>query len=374
MHLTHARKFAFCADPSIYTTVEYCGPAYDKKINAKWQLDGIDNGRLIVTNKGLEELAQEIKARILSLGEEKDPRIAQWVSEEIEKDLAPNGFTFVPKPGKDIVEFSHPTGLSGTLSFAPFTADGNFVFNPKYPNLQFPTDIEKPKVVLFSCARPNSRKPYTKAFLVEDPQEVVNEFLGLLALPLVYQEVCQAWKSNLLVPKLRYSKILLVNPELAGNDSIILELTREKDKLVLKGMEEERFYPMSNTPLAVDTKAITQDIAELAEKYVQLNRAPELVYAELSKVWKSDILVPMLRHSKLLLINTELDGDDSIILELTVEKGKLNLKCEWKSYEISDNPEEIAQTIAGLSEKHVQEFIQENEIKLTNTKVVEIDF
>jgi hypothetical protein len=61
-------------------------------------------------------------------------------------------------------------------------------------------------------------------------------------------------------------------------------------------------------------------------------------------------------------------------LELTVEGDKLSLKGRGKAYEISNDPGEIAQTIADLAEKHVQEFIQENGIKLTNTSVVEIDF
>jgi hypothetical protein len=268
MGLGSARKIVPLKNTSVYTWVEYCDPAYDKDSNAKWQLDGIDSGRLIVTNKGLEELAQELKARVLSLGEEKDPRITQWVSEEIEKELRTQGFTFASKPEKGIVEFSHPTGLFGALSFAPF-ADGNFVLNPKYPNLQFPTDIEREKVVLFTLDRPNYREPYTKAFLAKNPQKVIDEIRGFLALPLVHREVCNAWKSNLLVPKLRYSKMLLVNTELDGNESIILELAREKDKLVLKGIEEERSYPILDTPTVVDTEAITRAIVERAEKHVQ---------------------------------------------------------------------------------------------------------
>jgi hypothetical protein len=268
MHLTDARKFAFCADPSIYTVVEYCGPAYDEKINAKWQAD-INNHRLIVTNKGLDELAQEIKARVLSLGEKKDPRIAHWVKEEIESALAPQGFTFIPKPEKGIVEFSHPAGVSGYLLFALFTKGIEWDIRPKYPDLHFPTDIEREKVVLFTLDRPNYREPYTKAFLAKDPQEVIHEFRGFLGLPLVHQEVCNAWKSDLLVPKLRHSKILLVNTELDGKEAIVLELTREKDKLVLRGMGEKLSYPILDTPTVVDTEAITRAIVERAEKYVQ---------------------------------------------------------------------------------------------------------
>jgi hypothetical protein len=282
MLLGDARKIVPLKNTSLYTVVEYCGPAYDYASNRKWQMNGIDNSRLIVTNKGLEELAQEIKARILSMGEEKDHRITQWVSEEIEKELHSRGFTFIPKPEEGIVEFLHPDGFSGSLSFAPFTVGIVYVLNPKYPNLQFPTDIEGEKAVLFTLDRPDSREPYTKGFLAKEPQEVIHEFRRFLALPLVYQEVCKAWKSDILVPKLN------------GNS--------------------------------------------------------------------------------LQLVNTKIEGDDSIILELTVEGDKLSLKGRGKAYEISNDPGEIAQTIAGLAEKHVQEFIQENGIKLTNTRVVEIDF
>jgi hypothetical protein len=294
MSLADARKIVLLKNTSLYTWVKYCGPAYDSDFNTKSQLDiykwklQLDSykWKLIVTNKGLEELAQEFKARILSLGE-KDPGIAQWVKGEIESALAPQGFTFTPKPKKGIVEFSHPTGLSGTLSFAPFTV-GRFDFHPKYPNPQFPTDIGTEKVVLFTLDRRNYREPYTKGFLEKNPQEVIHEFRRFLALPLVYQEVCKAWKSDILVPKLNGNSLQLVNTKIEGDDSIVLELTVEKEE----------------------------------------------------------------------------------------EKDKLALKNKDKKdyYEISDDPGEIAQTIASLAEKHVQEFIQENGIKLTNTRVVEIDF
>jgi hypothetical protein len=267
MVLGDARKIVSLKNTSLYTYVEYRGPAYDRDFNTKWQLDGIDNGRLIVTNKGLEELAQEIKARILSLGE-KAPGIAQWVKGEIESALAPQGFTFIPKPKKGIVEFAHPTGVSGSLSFAPFTADLDYDIPPKYPHLQFPTDIETQKVVLFTLDRRKYREPYTKGFLAEEPEEVIYEFRQFLAISLVYQEVCKAWKSDLLVPKLRQTKMLLVNTEL-DDKHIILDLTRENDKLVLKGMGEELSYPILDTPTVVDTEAITRTIVERAEKHVQ---------------------------------------------------------------------------------------------------------
>jgi hypothetical protein len=279
MVLADSRKIVDLKNKSLYTWVQYYGSAYDAKANTKWRL-GIDSSRLIVTNQGLEELAQELKARVLSLGE-KAPGIAQWVSEEIEKELNSQGFTFAPKSGKGIVKFSHPSGLSGSLAFAPFTV-GEFDINPKYPNPQFPTDIEREKAVLFTLDRRKYRKPYTKGFSAKEPQKVIDEFRQFLALPLVYQEVCKAWKS--------------------------------------------------------------------------------------------DILVPKLNGDSLQLVNTKIEGDDSTILELTVEEDKLSLKGSGKTYKISDDPGEIAQAIADLAEKHVQEFIQENGIKLTNTRVVEIDF
>jgi hypothetical protein len=285
MVLGNARRIVPLKNTSLYTYVEYRGPAYDAKVNQKWRPNGIFNGRLIVTNKGLEELAEDLKARVLSMGEGKDPRITQWVSEEIEKELRTQGFTFTPKPEKGIVEFSHPTGLFGALSFAPFAAGSPDVLNPKYPNLQFPTDIEGDKVVLFTLDHPNYEGLYTKGFLAKNPQEVIDKFRQLLALSLVHREVCDAWRSDILVPKLNRYNLQLVNTKIEGDDSIILELTPEKDKLVLKD-----------------------------------------------------------------------------------KKNKKN------SYEISDDPGEITQTIVDLAEKHVQEFIQENGIKLTNTRAVEIDF
>jgi putative sterol carrier protein len=363
MCLTDASKVVPLRNASLYTRVEYYGPAYDAKANTKLQLDGINNERLIVTNKGLEELAQELKARVLSLGEGKDPRITQWVSEEIEKELHSQGFTFTPKPEKSIVEFSHPTGLSGNLSFAPFTVGDNYDFNPKFPNLQFPTDIERKKAVLFTLDRPNYREPYTKGFSANEPQKVIDEIRGFLAIALVHQEVGQAWKSDLLVPKFRQSKLRLVNPELDPNKSIFLELTWEKNKLILKCIgeetEEKLSYPLSNTPTVVDVKEITQAIVERAERHIQLRKNVAQVYKEVCGEWKSDILIPKLIGDKLKLVNTEFDGEESIILELTVECDKLRLNGRGESYEISDDPREIAQTIVGLAEKHVQKFIHE---------------
>jgi hypothetical protein len=122
--------------------------------------------------------------------------------------------------------------------------------------------------VLFTLDRRNYREPYTKGFLAKEPQKVIDEIRGFLALPLVYQEVCHAWKSDILVPKLRHSKMLLVNTEL-DDKHIILELNQENSKLVLKGMGEELSYPILDTPTGVDTKAIAKDIVVLAEKHVK---------------------------------------------------------------------------------------------------------
>jgi hypothetical protein len=43
----------------------------------------------------------------------------------------------------------------------------------------------------------------------------------------------------------------------------------EKDKLVLRGMGAELFYPILDTTTVVDTEAITRTIVERAEKHVQ---------------------------------------------------------------------------------------------------------
>jgi hypothetical protein len=357
MYLTDARKLTSSPYNSVYTLVRYCGPAYDEEANKKWMFDlGINSHRLVATDKDFDELTRELKDRVLSLGEP-DPIIAQWVTQEIENALAPQGFTFTPNPKKDIVEFAHPTGVFGSLSFAPFTADLDYDIPPKYPHPHFPTDIEKPKVVLLTLDRPNYRKPYTTAFLAKESQEVIHAIQGFLAIALVHKE-SHAWRSDLLVPKLRYSKLLLVNTERPGNEAI-LEIKREKDKLVLKSAGEVLSYPLSNTPTVVDTKEITQAIVERAERHIQVRKNVAQVYREICNVWKSDILIPKLIGDKLQLVNTELDGNNSIILELTIECDKLVLKDKNNSYAISDNPVEIAQTIVGLAEKHVQEFIQE---------------
>jgi hypothetical protein len=268
MHLTDARKFAFCADPSIYTTVEYCGPAYDKKINAKWNVP-INTYRLIVTNKGFEELAQELKARVLSLGEEKDPRIAQWVSEALEEELAPQGFTFSPKPEKTIVEVAHPIGLSGSLSFAAFTRIDDIHVTPKFPNPQFPTDRMGSKVVLFTCCHPNIQEPFSTAWSANEPSQAIYHLKGILACSLVYQKICNDWKSDILIPKLNGGRLQLVNTKIKGHESIILDLNPRFNALILNGMGEELSYPIPNTPTIANIEKITGDIIEKADQHVQ---------------------------------------------------------------------------------------------------------
>jgi hypothetical protein len=172
------------------------------------------------------------------------------------------------------VDFFHPSGVSGSIAFAPFTRNAALDFNSKYPNLRFPTDIEPPKVVLLTCAGPNHQEPYSRAFLVTQPQEVINDIRGHLAIALVHQEVCNTWKSDILVPNLKSSRLQLVNPKLEGQKALILDFSYNyhynlNEKLRLYGMGEELFYSISDTPTCVDTKAITQTIVERAEKHVQ---------------------------------------------------------------------------------------------------------
>jgi hypothetical protein len=270
MSLTGVRKVVPLKNTSLYTGVTYCGPAYDEEPNKKWKQDWwvINNFKLIVIDKDLEKFSQNLKTRVLNLGEP-DHRIYPWVNQNLEHKLLPQGVIFTPIPEKGVVEFSHPVGLSGSLSFAPFTAGLALDLKPKFPNPHFPTDLEPKKVVLFTCNRPKCREPYAKALLADEPQDAISHIQKVLALRLVYQEVCNAWKSSLLVPKLQPSKLLLVNPKLDGDKSIILALTPEKDKLLLKGMGEQLSYPTSNTPIVIDTKKITQVIVNLAEKHVQ---------------------------------------------------------------------------------------------------------
>jgi hypothetical protein len=459
--------------PSLYAEVKYLGPAYEDK-GEKWKYRGYsrDTKRLVAIDQDLDKFAEGLKARVLSLGDEKH-LIPQW-GQEMQAELQLQGFTSILDPKEGIVKFSHPGGLKGSLALVPegFWYD----FSQKYRDSDFPNDIiEEKEVLLLTYNFSNDREPK----LIEydnNPHKIARAIAELAEkyvqtrrpLRLVYEEISKLWKSDTLVPKLRNFKLLLVNPELDGNDSIILELTQEKDKLVLRSMGEERSYPMANTTTEVDVKAITQDIVALAEKNVQKSRFLELVYEELGKSWKSDTLVPKLRSSKLLLVNTEIDGDDSIILELNrkddqlllkgkdgytnefvisntgvdakavtqaivervekylqlrrdvtrvyrevcnkwksdilvpilndntlklvnteldgdeaiiselfVENDKLALKDKENSYEISKNPGKIAQTIVGLAEKHVKEFIQETGYIQPTTivqEVPELDF
>jgi hypothetical protein len=268
MYLTDARKFAASPPTSVYTAIEYCGPAYDEKSNTKWKGNQVNNHRLVPIDKDFDEFCQELKTRVLSLGEP-DPRIEQWVSQELEAHLLPQGFIFTPKPEKGIVELSHPAGLSGDLSFAPFTAGVDYHINPKYPNPHFPNDIEKLKVVLFTCKHPNIQDPYTQAWLETKPHEAIHTIQGLLALALVYQEICKDWKSDILVPKLSFDRLQLVNTKLKGQNSIALTLTPKNTKLLLKVRRKKYSYPVSSYPPIVETNKITQEIISRAEQHVQ---------------------------------------------------------------------------------------------------------
>jgi hypothetical protein len=274
MCLIDARRLVSSPYTSVYTEIGYCGPEYDVVWSTqrnRLERRDISNLRLIVIDKNFEELAQELKTRVLSLGEP-DPRIAQWVTQEIKSELLPQGFTFTPRLDKGIVEWSHPSGLSGSLSFALFTAGYDYYIyytNPKYPNPHFPTDIEKDKVVLLTCGCPNIQETYTKAWSANEPQDTINDIRSVLACTLVYQEVCSKWKSDILIPKWNGNSLHLVNTKREGEESIILELTREKNKLSLKGMGDKLSYPISGSLRVVDTKKITRTIVERADRHVQ---------------------------------------------------------------------------------------------------------
>jgi hypothetical protein len=272
MRLTNIRKLKspFSIYTSVYTPVVYCGPAYAEEANTKWNVKRgtISNYRLIASDKDIRELSQELKKRVLGLGEP-DSRIVQWVSQEIEQELVPQGFTFTPKPEKALVEFSHPTGLSGSFSFALFTGGCNFDIHPKFPNQHFPTDIEQEKVVLFTCTSPDIQTPYTKTWLANKPNEAINEIRGVLACALVHQEVCKEWKSDILIPKWNGNRLQLVNTKLEGDNAIILELASDEKRLLLKGMGDELSCPILNTPIVVDAKKITQAIVNQANRHVQ---------------------------------------------------------------------------------------------------------
>jgi hypothetical protein len=270
MSMTDVRRFASSTYPSVYTAVEYCGPAYDAEANVKWRRNGwaFSNRRYVVIDKDFQELAQELKTRVLNLGAP-DPRIAQWVAEELEKELLPQGIIFTSLPEKGIVEFYHPVGLSGSLSFALFTVGYNLDTSSKYPNPHFPTDIEKEKVVLFTCHRPSHQELYARASKAKEPNEIIENIQEFLALALVYQEVCNAWKSDILIPKLNGNSLHLINTRLSGEKSIIMGITPKYPNWLLTIMGEEYSYPISNGPGGVDTDEITRNIVERAERYVQ---------------------------------------------------------------------------------------------------------
>jgi hypothetical protein len=269
MWLTDVRRFVSSPATAVYTPIKYCGPAYDE-VWTKWGRKGqtASNIRLAVTNQDFDKLSQEIKTRILNLGE-RDPRITQWVAEELEPKLVPQGFTFTPSPEKGIVEFSHPAGVSGSLSFSLFTVGYHLDTNQKYQSLHFPTDLEKGKAVLFTCYSPNIRNPYTMSWPANAPDKAIRDIQGFTACAIVHQEVCKAWKSDILIPKLKANGLELVNRKLKGNKSIILKLTPEKYRLRLTGIGEDGYYPISNTTTVVDANEITQVIVKRADQYVQ---------------------------------------------------------------------------------------------------------
>jgi hypothetical protein len=270
MSLANVQRIVGLKNNSLYTRVEYRGPAYnDRDAYRKWQLNSIDNSRLIVINKDFEELAQELKTRFLKLGEP-DSRITKWVDQEIEKELLPQGFTFTPKPEEGIVEFSHPVGLSGTLSWGLFS--GNFEdLDSKYPNPHFPTDIENERFVLFTCNLPNTQYPYTNGWKANSADSAISDFRGILAIVLVYQEVCNAWKSDILEPRIENNSLQLVNTRLPKEKAIAFELAVRYNKLRLwdHTRQEYRDYKFSNAPTVVNTKEITQAILAEADQHVQ---------------------------------------------------------------------------------------------------------
>jgi hypothetical protein len=278
--ITDVRKWIGVKNTPVYTLVEYCGPAYDRASNTKWGREAyeINCYKLVAIDKEFKDLTQELKTRVLNLGEEKDPRIVQWVANEIEKDLQPLGFAFTAQPENALVEFSHPAGLSGSFAFAPFNAGYDFRINQKFPDPHFPADLTAEKVVLFTCKLLNSPATYTKSWLVNRPKDAINNIRGVLALTLVYQEVCKEWKSDILIPKLNGNNLQLVNTK-SDYNSTIFELTPDRDTLLLISMDtevleedeepEQLSYPFSNIPTVVDTKEITKVIVDRADKHVQ---------------------------------------------------------------------------------------------------------
>jgi hypothetical protein len=252
---------------STYGAIKYCGPGYDDE-NSKLKCKYINNYRMFKIDKDLEELSQELKARLLKLGEP-DPRITQWVTEEIEKELTPHGIVFTPRLGKGIVELSHPSGLSGSFLWELFTIGNYFTNKQKCPNQHFPTDIEQCNSVLFTCDFPDMQERYTKNWLVSaNEKEAVNTIRGILACGLVYQEVCKKWKSELVIPKLRVDGLHLVNTKMEGNN-IILKLTQKWDQLILTSIGERFSYYLPDALSDDEPEKIARLIVEKIDKHVK---------------------------------------------------------------------------------------------------------
>jgi hypothetical protein len=280
MFIADARRLYGSRSP--YAVVYYSGPEYNP-CNSQWN---ITNLRYVRIPKNFEKFADGLKARVLKLGEP-DTRIFQWVENAIGDALLSYGFTITPRPEKNVVEISHPVGISGSYSISHYTVGELFDdFSFEWPNPHFPTDIETQKVVFFTYNLPDTQEPPVTTGcpinLAELPS--IYEIQTILALSLVYQEFCNTFKSDILTPgwKKRKNKgmweeeiLQLVNPKLNGNESVILTLRRKycdkqrKNYLVLEGMEQKLTFPFSDTPPFVDTEKVTQAMVKLARKFLQ---------------------------------------------------------------------------------------------------------
>jgi hypothetical protein len=256
MSISDARK---CCG-NLYATLEYLGPAYQADNNLyrdwegnRWEICGT---KFMQLNIELDELIKALKARILSMGEP-DLEIFEWFPKNLEKDLLPLEFTFTPNLDKACVEFSHPSGLSGSLSFALFSTSRDF-------------PPPKQKAVLFTFTHPDYQKPYLRSWLHDHaPEKTLVDIRQILFLVLVLQEVNKKWKSDILIPKLSGHCLQLVNTRLKNNESIILECTPNNKTLLLKGMGDTLSYPLPDIPAVFDANDITRNIVSRAEMHVQ---------------------------------------------------------------------------------------------------------
>jgi hypothetical protein len=241
--------------------IECCGPAYqaDKDLHRDWERNGweVCGTKFIWAAKRFELLVSDLKTRVLSLGEP-DSQILEWFPKRLEKQLLPLGFTFFPNPKKGSIEFSHPSGLLGSISF------GLFSISRHYP----PPGL---KAVLFTFNHPDYQKPYLRSWLHDNkPEKTVTDIQQIVALTLVHQEVSKKWKSDILIPKLNGDSLQLVNTQMKGEKSIILELTPNNDKLLLKGRDGyENNFSIVTHPNAVAAKEIARTMIGLADQHVQ---------------------------------------------------------------------------------------------------------